>query len=80
MKLDNKMTTAQLAIWTIASIIGVLGTIGFMSTKADISDPVISLLFVLISLAIVFLLRRFVLSNINKNGKLAPKKSNISGK
>ena len=68
------MTMAQNVSWGIASIIGALGSIAFLSTQVDISDPVIFGICVLISLAIIFLLRRFVLSNIDENGKWAPEK------
>ena len=68
------MTMAQNVSWVIASIIGALGSIAFLSTEVDISDPVIFGFCVLNALAIVFFLRRFVLSNIDKNGKWAPEK------
>ena len=68
------MTMAQNVSWVIASIIGALGSIAFLSTEVDISDPVIFSFCVLNALAIVFFLRRFVLSNIDKNGKWAPEK------
>lgn len=63
----------QNVVWKTASIASVIGIFGFLATQTDVKDPFVIGVYFVVCAVVVWGCRRFVVDNIDENGRYKPK-------
>ncbi|MEO8137273.1 MAG: hypothetical protein ABI831_25240 [Betaproteobacteria bacterium] len=60
----TRLSPMQLVVWNVAGAVEIVGICSFISTKGDMSDPVVMAIATVASLLVVWLTRKWILSRL----------------
>ena len=73
MKRKSEFSRSQNRIWQIGSVGSMIGIYFFLSTQVDVREPFVIGVYLVSSAVVVWACRRFVLDNVDENGRLKRK-------